>query len=229
MPGPSDRLSQHGTMRKVAVFSSFGAHNRSPGKRCKKRTSPTRTTSGGGGPRRSSVHLPNTLHHAPATSAESRTARPSESPAHRADRADRRANNTGGPHARGQRRRRPRALAAASPGSRMIERRLAVGEKLAEDRQQAGGPFHSSGRTSRPVLGVDQPLDLWTSGPLDLWSSGAMEQAPAVSFVSTRSLSLWLDPAGVSGQLKSASAPFDFPTRFLLHRKEAKGRRGKNV
>ena len=31
MPGPSDRLSQHGTMRKVAVFSSFGAHNRAKG------------------------------------------------------------------------------------------------------------------------------------------------------------------------------------------------------
>eukprot|EP00966_Prymnesium_polylepis_P072285 1679017-Prymnesium_polylepis.1 len=28
MPGPSDRLSQHGTMRKVAVISLFGAPGR---------------------------------------------------------------------------------------------------------------------------------------------------------------------------------------------------------
>eukprot|EP00966_Prymnesium_polylepis_P317232 7329127-Prymnesium_polylepis.1 len=40
---------------------------------------------------------------------------PSPSPAHRADRADRRAQTEGGPHARGQRRRPPRALTAASP------------------------------------------------------------------------------------------------------------------
>eukprot|EP00966_Prymnesium_polylepis_P276723 6393364-Prymnesium_polylepis.1 len=43
---------------------------------------------------------------------------PSPSSAHRADRVDRSDHSEGGPHARGQRRRPPRALAAASPGNR---------------------------------------------------------------------------------------------------------------
>ena len=43
---------------------------------------------------------------------------PSPSPAHRADRVDRRDHTEGGPHERGRRRRPPCALAAASPGSR---------------------------------------------------------------------------------------------------------------
>eukprot|EP00966_Prymnesium_polylepis_P049505 1146134-Prymnesium_polylepis.1 len=60
------------------------------GKSSKKRTSPTRTTGGSGGPRRSGLHLPSTLHHAgarfPPHERRIPHSPPSQGSAHRADR-----------------------------------------------------------------------------------------------------------------------------------------------
>eukprot|EP00966_Prymnesium_polylepis_P121481 2807473-Prymnesium_polylepis.1 len=122
--GPT--FSQHGATRKVAVFFliSHAArtwHNRAKARNV--RTSPTRTTGGGGGPRQSGLHFPTTLASHAGAFGPPRAPHPAlpaltKSSAHRADRVDRRDHKEGGSHERRWLHRSPRALAAAPPGIR---------------------------------------------------------------------------------------------------------------
>ena len=117
--GPTFATWRHAQHQQVAVFFSCGAHNRAKGGKIGR---PPRAPQAGvavpDGPACTSpppcIMPPRLLPH------ERRNPHcpPSPSPAHRADRVDRRDHTEGGPHERGRRRRPPRALAAASPGSR---------------------------------------------------------------------------------------------------------------